>query len=108
MRGIPTTRTPPRSVVSTFPGSIESEGTGRSAKGSGTGSRFAFKGLDWPVVQAELPEIKALRGIKRLRFRKPVMPGDALIVTLKQANNRLTYEVACDKSIVSSGQLVVE
>ncbi len=64
--------------------------------------------LVWPVVKAALPEIKALRGIKRLRFRKPVMPGDQLVVTLKQAANRLTYEVACDKAVVSSGQLLVE
>jgi len=63
--------------------------------------------LVWPVVKTELPEIKALRGIKRLRFRKPVMPGDQLVVTLKHAANRVTYEVACDKTVVSSGQLLV-
>jgi acyl-CoA synthetase (AMP-forming)/AMP-acid ligase II/3-hydroxymyristoyl/3-hydroxydecanoyl-(acyl carrier protein) dehydratase len=62
----------------------------------------------WPVVKAELPEVRALRGIRRLRFRRPVMPDQHLDVTLDRRNNRLTFTVTCAESPVASGVLLVE
>ncbi len=64
--------------------------------------------LVWPIVKAALPEVKALRGIRRLRFRRPVMPEQQLSVTLVQDKGRLTFEVSCAKAIVASGQLLVD
>jgi acyl-coenzyme A synthetase/AMP-(fatty) acid ligase/3-hydroxymyristoyl/3-hydroxydecanoyl-(acyl carrier protein) dehydratase len=66
--------------------------------------------LVWPVVQAELPAVRALRGIRRLRFRRPVMPDQRLAVTLKPdpARGQVTFEVTCADAAVASGQLLVE
>lgn len=64
--------------------------------------------LVWPIVQAEMPEIKALRGLRRLRFRRPVMPDQQLAVTLTRDKGRLTFEVSCATTVVASGQLLVE
>ena len=62
----------------------------------------------WPVVKAELPDVRALRGVRRLRFRRPVMPDQQLDVTLDRSNNRLTFSVTCAESPVASGVLLVE
>ncbi|MEO8846748.1 MAG: AMP-binding protein [Kofleriaceae bacterium] len=62
----------------------------------------------WPVVQAELPEVRVLRGLRRLRFRRPVMPDQQLDVTLDRSNNRLTFSVTCAETQVASGVLLVE
>jgi len=61
----------------------------------------------WPS-EAEFPEIKALRGIRRLRFRRPVFPDQQLSVTVKHDQGRLTFEVSCAASVVASGQLLVD
>ena len=62
----------------------------------------------WPIVKSELPEIHRLRGLRRLRFRRPVMPDQQLSVTLEHAPGRVTFEVSCAGSPVASGQLLVE
>jgi 3-hydroxymyristoyl/3-hydroxydecanoyl-(acyl carrier protein) dehydratase len=62
----------------------------------------------WPIVKAELPEVRRLRGIRRLRFRRPVMPDQHLDVVLDRSNNRLTFTVTCAESPVASGVLMVE
>jgi 3-hydroxymyristoyl/3-hydroxydecanoyl-(acyl carrier protein) dehydratase len=63
--------------------------------------------LVWPIVKTELPEIKALRGIRRLRFRRPVFPDQQLSVMLKHEPGRVTFEVSSATSLVASGQLLV-
>ncbi len=63
--------------------------------------------LVWPIVRAELPEVRQLRAIRRLRFRRPVMPEQQLSVTLQQTGTRLSFEVTCAQAVVASGQLVV-
>jgi hypothetical protein len=64
--------------------------------------------LVWPIVRAELPEVKALRGIRRLRFRRPVLPDQQVSVTLNRDKGRLTFEVSCAQTVVASGQLLVD
>ena len=64
--------------------------------------------LVWPIVKAEMPEIKTLRGLRRLRFRRPVMPDQQLAVSLTRDKGRLTFEVSCAKTVVASGQLLVD
>lgn len=65
----------------------------------------------WPAARAELPELTALRGIRRLRFRRPVLPGQQLSITLQRTTARpelVSFEVSCAAAQVASGQLVVE
>jgi acyl-coenzyme A synthetase/AMP-(fatty) acid ligase len=62
----------------------------------------------WPAVKAELPEVRALRTIRRLRFRRPVFPEQQLAITIKREHARLSFEVSCAAVIVASGQLVVD
>lgn len=64
--------------------------------------------LVWPIVKAELPEVRALRGIRRLRFRRPVLPDQQLVVSLDGGSGRLTFEVSCAELVVASGQLLVD
>ncbi len=62
----------------------------------------------WPIATAEFPELKALRGIRRLRFHRPVFPGQQLSITVKHEPGRVTFEVTCAASVVATGQLLVE
>jgi hypothetical protein len=62
----------------------------------------------WPAVRAEYPEVRAMRGIRRLRFRRPVFPDHTLSIALKRAGGAVTFEVACAAAPVASGQLLVE
>jgi hypothetical protein len=62
----------------------------------------------WPALKAEFPEITALRGLRRLRFRKPVFPDQQLSIIFKRGAGRLTFEVSCAAAPVASGQLVVD
>jgi acyl-coenzyme A synthetase/AMP-(fatty) acid ligase/3-hydroxymyristoyl/3-hydroxydecanoyl-(acyl carrier protein) dehydratase len=66
----------------------------------------------WPVVIQEWPAIRALRGIRRLRFRRPVYPDQQLSVKVDHAVDhtpgRVSFEVACGAAAVASGQLLVE
>ena len=62
----------------------------------------------WPAVQLEFPGLRALRGIRRLRFRRPVYPDQQLAVTLSRSADRVGFEVSCVALPVASGQLVVE
>ncbi len=64
--------------------------------------------LVWPIVKAELPDVRELRAIRRLRFRRPVMPDQQLAVSLSGSAPRLTFEVTCEAQVVASGQLLVE
>ena len=64
--------------------------------------------LVWPVVKSELPELKALRGIRRLRFRRPVLPDQHVSVTIKRDAGTVTFEVSCAATVVATGQLLVE
>ena len=62
----------------------------------------------WPVVKAEFPDITVLRGIRRLRFRRPVFPDQQLAVRVRHEPGRVTFELSCAASLVASGQLLVE
>jgi len=62
----------------------------------------------WPAVTAEWPDIAPLRGIKRLRFRRPVFPGQQLAITLRRDRGPVMFEVSCGPAAVASGQLVVD
>jgi 3-hydroxymyristoyl/3-hydroxydecanoyl-(acyl carrier protein) dehydratase len=61
----------------------------------------------WPAVLAEWPELRALRGIRRLRFRRPVFPDQQLAIAIQRAPGRVAFEVSCAASPVASGQLIV-
>ena len=62
----------------------------------------------WPLAKEELPVTTALRGIRRLRFQKPIVPDQELAVTLKHAPGRVLFEVSSSEQPVASGQLLVE
>ena len=62
----------------------------------------------WPLAKEELPESAALRGIRRLRFQKPIVPEQELAVTLKHAPGRVLFEVWSAEQPIASGQLLVE
>jgi acyl-coenzyme A synthetase/AMP-(fatty) acid ligase/3-hydroxymyristoyl/3-hydroxydecanoyl-(acyl carrier protein) dehydratase len=64
--------------------------------------------LVWPIVKAELPAGQVLRGIRRLRFRRPVMPEQQLSIVISRDQGRLTFEVTCAEAAVASGQLLVD
>jgi 4-coumarate--CoA ligase (photoactive yellow protein activation family) len=64
--------------------------------------------LVWPIARTELPENSELRGIRRLRFSRPVFPEQKLSVTVKHDPGRVAFEVSCATSVVATGQLVVE
>ena len=62
----------------------------------------------WPAVKAELPDVRALRGLRRLRFNRPVFPAQQLTVAIQRDADRLTFEVTCAAAQVASGQLLVD
>ena len=62
----------------------------------------------WPIVKAELPEIGRLKSIRRLRFRRPVMPDQHLDITLERAPGKVLFSVSSAESPVATGQFLVE
>jgi acyl-coenzyme A synthetase/AMP-(fatty) acid ligase len=72
----------------------------------------------WPAAKAAMPAIRALRGIRRLRFRRPVFPGQQLAIAINHhpgldpgldpGLGRVWFEASCAASVVASGQLLVE
>jgi acyl-CoA synthetase (AMP-forming)/AMP-acid ligase II len=64
----------------------------------------------WPAARAAVPQIRALRGIRRLRFRRPVFPDQQLAIAIDHdpGHGRVTFEVSCAASVVASGQLLVD
>lgn len=62
----------------------------------------------WPAVQARYPEIGVLRGLRRLRFRRPVLPGQRLTIRCTRDGQRVSFEVTCAQAPVASGFLLVE
>ena len=69
----------------------------------------------WPIVVAEWPDIAALRGVRRLRFRRPVYPDQQLAVAVSRDPGRdlgrdlgrVNFEIACADAVVATGQLLV-
>jgi len=61
----------------------------------------------WPAVTTEWPEVRALRGIRRLRFCRPVFPDQQLAIAVQRDPDRVTFEVSCGAQPVASGQLIV-
>jgi 4-coumarate--CoA ligase (photoactive yellow protein activation family) len=60
----------------------------------------------WPAVRQELPTAK-LRGIRRLRFRQPVLPGQQLAIALDRRATGYGFEVARAGAPVATGQLLL-
>ena len=63
--------------------------------------------LIWPIVRAELPEVTGVSAVRRLRFRRPILPGQALAVDVARRGDRVEFEVTSAGEVVASGQLVL-
>lgn len=61
-----------------------------------------------PVVRKELPEFGPLKGIRRLRFRRPLLPEQQVTVKLEHKNGKLQFEVTSAAGPVSSGVFLTE
>lgn len=61
-----------------------------------------------PIVRAELPDLPKLVGIRRLRFRRPLLPDQQVTVTLDHKPGKLQFEVTTAAGPVSSGVLLTE
>lgn len=61
-----------------------------------------------PIVRAELPDLPKLTGIRRLRFRRPLLPDQQVTVTLEHKAGKLQFEVTTAAGPVSSGVLLTE
>jgi hypothetical protein len=57
-------------------------------------------------VQGTWPELDVVRRVTRLRFRRPIRPGDDLVLTLARPSpERVDFEVRCGASTCTSGTL---
>lgn len=63
--------------------------------------------LVWPAVRLDLPAAR-LRALHRLRFRRPILPGQRVTVNLRHAPGRVWFDVVGEAGALASGQLVVE
>jgi acyl-coenzyme A synthetase/AMP-(fatty) acid ligase/3-hydroxymyristoyl/3-hydroxydecanoyl-(acyl carrier protein) dehydratase len=61
----------------------------------------------WPIVTAEFPDVAGLRGVRRLRFRRPLFPEHRLTVQIARSGDRVTFEVGTGGEVVASGQLLL-
>ena len=61
-----------------------------------------------PVLRKELPEFPKLTGIRRLRFRRPLLPEQQVTVRLEHKNGKLQFEVTSAAGPVSSGVFLTE
>ena len=53
----------------------------------------------WPA-----PE-RTLARVSQLKFRRPVRPGDELVVTLRRAGEQVTFVIVCGDRTCSTGTL---
>lgn len=60
------------------------------------------------AVRRRWPELRHPRRIVRLKFRKPVLPGDDLIVRVERVEHRVTFTVERDGAPCASGSLYYE
>jgi len=60
-----------------------------------------------PVVRKEIPDLR-LTGIKRLKFRRPLLPEQKVTVTLEHKAGKLNFEVTSAAGPVTSGILLTE
>ncbi|MEA2696646.1 MAG: hypothetical protein QOI66_917 [Myxococcales bacterium] len=59
-------------------------------------------------VRQQWPALWRLRKILRLKFRRPIRPGDALTIDLTRAADKVTFEIRSAKGPVSSGVFVFD
>ncbi len=59
-------------------------------------------------VLAQWPQLGGLRKILRLKFRRPVRPGDTITVDLRRDEGRVSFEIRSTRGPVSGGGLVFE
>jgi len=63
--------------------------------------------LIWPIMRAEFPEATGVRAVRRLRFRRPILPEQRLTVQVERSGDRATFEVIVGPDVVASGQLLL-
>lgn len=61
----------------------------------------------WPILRAEFPDLTCVRGAHRLRFRRPILPEQELMVEVERRGGHAAFEVSCGADVVASGQLIV-
>src|SRR5262249_60332669 len=61
----------------------------------------------WPIVLAEHPEVTRVRAVRRLRFRRPIVPKEEIAVEIERSGDRVAFEVRLADEVVASGQLWV-
>ncbi|HXI60856.1 MAG TPA: AMP-binding protein [Polyangia bacterium] len=59
-------------------------------------------------VRQQWPALWRLRKILRLKFRRPIRPGDALAIDLTRDADKVTFEIRSAKGPVSSGVFVFD
>ncbi|HVR64789.1 MAG TPA: AMP-binding protein [Polyangia bacterium] len=55
---------------------------------------------------ARWPELRSLRQILRLKFRRPIRPGEAITIDLRRESERVTFEIRSARGAISGGVLV--
>lgn len=60
----------------------------------------------WPAVRVEQPAA-VMRGVRRLRFRQPVLPGQQLAVSLDRRDTGYGFEIQHAGAPVATGQLLL-
>jgi uncharacterized membrane protein/3-hydroxymyristoyl/3-hydroxydecanoyl-(acyl carrier protein) dehydratase len=64
-----------------------------------------------PVVQKRHPEIGRLRQLRRVRFRRPVLPGETVRVQVSDVPGeaaRFHFELRVDRALVANGDLMFD
>ena len=56
-------------------------------------------------IRRSWPELGAVRRLSQLKFRKPIRPGDELVLELARSGSSVDYTLSLGADICSSGTL---
>jgi 3-hydroxymyristoyl/3-hydroxydecanoyl-(acyl carrier protein) dehydratase len=61
-----------------------------------------------PLVRQLDPDVGPIRGLRRVRFRRPIFPGDTILVDVRREGASYLFEIRVGTATVASGAMLFE
>jgi 3-hydroxymyristoyl/3-hydroxydecanoyl-(acyl carrier protein) dehydratase len=58
-----------------------------------------------PLARTEFPDLGPVRGLRRIRFRRPIGPNRTITIALSRAGLRVSFEITLEGQVAASGAL---
>ncbi len=61
-----------------------------------------------PLARREYPDLARVRGLRRVRFKRPIGPNKTITVALSRSDLRVSFEITVDGRLAASGTLIFD